>query len=399
MINESEALAKILESIPKNLTAESLPLLETLNRRCAAQQRATIPLPGFDNSMMDGYAVRAADTHDPSPISVIGTQPAGTDLQLKLDAPRQAIRIFTGAPIPTGCDAVIMQEDVSVTDHSISCIEPVTPGENIRLQGSDLCSGQVLMHPGDHMTPGRIGLLASQGVTHLPVHRLPRIAILSTGDELVTPGTGSLLPGQLFNSNGPMLTALLLQIGIPITEQAKCPDSLAETTKTLQRLSEQNDIIILSGGVSVGDKDHVKPALSEIGVPPQLWRINVKPGKPFLFTHRSLPTPLFVFGLPGNPVSAFVTFQIFVRPALLKWCGSHPNDLTPPSTIATLAHDINNPGDRPHYVRGVLQKGQFTAKGLQRSDALFALSEANSLLRMDQFSSFKAGSKVMILKL
>lgn len=399
MITESEALAKILEAIPKNTTSESLPLLETLNRRCAAQQRATIPLPGFDNSMMDGYAVRAADTLDPSPIAVIGTQSAGPDLQLTIEAPRQAIRIFTGAPLPKGCDAVIMQEDVTVLDNSISCTEPVIPGENIRLQGSDLCSGQILLQPGDLISPGRIGLLASQGLTHLPVYRLPRIAILSTGDELVPPGTAPLLPGQLYNSNGSMIAAMLLQLGLPITELAHTPDTMADTTSTLQRLSEQNDIIILSGGVSVGDKDHVKPALSELGMPPQLWRIKIKPGKPFLFTHRSMPKPLFIFGLPGNPVSTFVTFQLFVRPALLKWCGTPSSDLSPPTATATLSHEVTNPGDRPHYIRGVLQKGQFTASGLQRSDALFALSEANSLLRTNPDSSIEAGSNVTILKL
>jgi molybdopterin molybdotransferase len=399
MITESEALAQILDAIPKNTASESLPLLETLNRRCAAQQRATIPLPGFDNSMMDGYAVRAADTRDPTPIAVIGTQPAGPDLQLKIEAPRQAIRIFTGAPLPTGCDAVIMQEDVTVIDNSISCTDPVVPGENIRLLGSDLCSGQLLLQPGDLISPGRIGLLASQGLTHLPVYRLPRIAILSTGDELVPPGTAPLLPGQLYNSNGSMIAALLLQLGLPVTELAHSPDSLTDTTSILRRLSEQNDVIILSGGVSVGDKDHVKPALSELGMPPQLWRIKIKPGKPFLFTHRSMPKPLFVFGLPGNPVSTFVTFQLFVRPALLKWCGTPSSDLSPPSASATLTHDLNNPGDRPHYIRGVSQKGQFTAKGLQRSDALFALSKANCLLRINPDSSIKSGENVTIWKL
>jgi molybdopterin molybdotransferase len=196
-----------------------------------------------------------------------------------------------------------------------------------------------------------------------------------------------------------MIAALLLQLGLPVTELAHSPDSLTDTTSTLRRLSEQNDIIILSGGVSVGDKDHVKPALSDLGMPPQLWRIKIKPGKPFLFTHRSIPNPLFVFGLPGNPVSTFVTFQLFVRPALLKWCGTPSSHLNPPSASATLTHDLNNPGDRPHYIRGVLQKGQFAAKGLQRSDALFALSEANCLLRINPDSSIKLGENVTIMKL
>lgn len=399
MISESEALAKILESIPQNTTTETLPLLETLGRRCAAQIRASIPLPGFDNSMMDGYAVNAADTKDSAPLKVIGTQPAGIDLKLYLTAPKNAIRIFTGAPLPKGCDAVIMQEDVSVVDDSISCNAPVASGENIRLQGSDLCSGQILLQPGDLITPGRIGLLASQGITHLPVCQLPRIAILSTGDELAPLGTPSLQPGQLYNSNGPMIAALLLQFGLKATELAHCPDTLSDTTAALRRLSQHNDVVILSGGVSVGDKDHVKPALTALGMPPELWRIKVKPGKPFLFTHRLTPQPFFIFGLPGNPVSAYVTFQLFVRPALLKWSGAPSNELSPTLVTATLSQSVSNSGDRPHYLRGRLKHNRFHTSQLQRSDALFALSQANALLRLEPNQSMNSEQIVTLLKL
>lgn len=397
MISESEALAKILESVPVGSLSETLPLLETLNRRCAVKQRATVPLPGFNNSMMDGYAVRASDTLTTTPITVIGTQSAGCDLNLKIESAGQAIRVFTGAPLPKGCDAVIMQEDVSVSGDSLVCNEPVVSGENIRTQGSDLCVGQLLLQAGDLITPGRIGLLASQGLTHLSVFRLPRIAILSTGDEVVPAGTSPLQPGQLFNSNGPMIAAMLQRLGIPPTELTHCPDSLEETTTVLRRLSETNDVIILSGGVSVGEKDHVKPALTSLGVPPQVWRINVKPGKPFLFTHRTQPNPLLIFGLPGNPVSTFVTFQIFVRPALLKWLGAPPDELPLPRANAAVLHPVENGGDRPHYFRGLFETGRFTTAGLQRSDALFALSNANSLLRLEPNQSIESGDIVTIL--
>jgi len=397
MISESEALATLLQAVPNGVGAETLPLLDCLHRRSAVQVRATLALPGFDNSMMDGYAVRAAETQAREPLEVIATQPAGPDLGLRLEAPQQAIRIYTGAPIPAGADAVIMQKDVQRTGDSILCQEPVLPGENIRRQGSDLCLGQILLRAGESLTPGRIGLLASQGIAQGTVYRQPKIAILSTGDELVPAGSAPLQPGQLYNSNGPMLAALLRDLGLPVGEIAHSRDTLEETTTTLERLAAAHDIILLSGGVSVGDKDHVKPALTALGLPPQIWRIRVKPGKPFLFTHRQEPAPLFVFGLPGNPVSAFVTFQLFVRPALLKWTGASPAELALPETKAVLGHDLANPGDRPHCLRGRLEQGQFQAGGLQRSDALFALSQANALLRLEAAQTLKAGDAVTLL--
>lgn len=397
MISESEALATLLQAVPNGVGAETLPLLDCLHRRSAVQVRATLALPGFDNSMMDGYAVRAAETQGREPLAVIATQPAGPDLGLCLEAPRQAIRIYTGAPIPAGADAVIMQEDVQRMGDSIICQESVLPGENIRRQGSDLCPGQILLRAGESLTPGRIGLLASQGIAQGTVYRQPKIAILSTGDELVPAGSAPLQPGQLYNSNGPMLAALLRDLGLPVGEIAHSRDTLEETTTTLERLAAAHDIILLSGGVSVGDKDYVKPALTALGLPPQIWRIRVKPGKPFLFTHRQEPAPLFVFGLPGNPVSAFVTFQLFVRPTLLKWTGASPAELSLPEIKAVLGHDLSNPGDRPHYLRGRLEQGQFQVGGLQRSDALFALSQANALLRLEAAQTLKAGDAVTLL--
>jgi molybdopterin molybdotransferase len=197
-----------------------------------------------------------------------------------------------------------------------------------------------------------------------------------------------------------MIAALLHDLGLPVSELAHSRDTLPETTSTLQRLANTNDIILLSGGVSVGDKDHVKPALTALGMPPEIWRIRVKPGKPFLFTHRPGPdpAPLFVFGLPGNPVSAFVTFHLFVRPALLQWTGAEASELEPTQTSALLAQKLSNPGDRPHYVRGLLQNGQFRVGGLQRSDALFALSQANALLRLEPEESLDTGSPVIVWK-
>lgn len=398
MISEAEALARILAALPAAPASETVPLAAALRRRAARASIATVPLPGFDNSMMDGYALRAEASHNSVPLEILGTQPAGRDLGLRIEHPAQAARIYTGAPLPAGADAVIMQEDTRLENGRLVCLESVEPGENIRRQGSDLCAGQILLQPGDPITPGRIGLLASQGLAEIEVFRQPRAAVLSTGDELAPPGQ-PLQPGQLYNSNGPMLAALLREGGVAEITQAHCADTLEATRDTLQTLAESHDVILISGGVSVGDRDFVKPALSALGLPPQLWRVRVKPGKPFLFTHRREPRPLFVFGLPGNPVSAFITYHLFVRPALLQLSGAPKDELAPPRQPAILAQALDNPGDRPHYLRGRLEVGRFQPAGLQRSDALFALSQANALLRLEAGQSLTAGTAVDVIPL
>ena len=397
MIPEAEALTTLLQAVSATEQSETLPLTGCLNRRSATRLAATVPLPGFDNSMMDGYAVRAAETAGPLPLRGTATQPAGLDLQCKLAGPGEAIRIFTGAPIPEGADAVIMQEDVGNEGDSILCQSPVAPGENIRRRGSDLCAGQILLQPGDRISPGMIGLLASQGVASLPVYRLPRIAILSTGDESAAPGSGPLQPGQIYNSNGPMLAALVANLGFGVAEAFHCPDSMPDTRTALARLAEDYDVLVISGGVSVGERDFIKPALNELGMPPRLWKIRIKPGKPFLFAQRERPQPLLIFGLPGNPVSAFVTFHLFVRPALLKWCGAPEHDLRPQTQWVTVMQDMINEGDRPHYIRGRVAEGGFKPVGLQRSDALNALAQTNALLRLDAGQRIAAGEWTQVL--
>ena len=397
LLSEAEALSQMLAAVPSPTRTQTLPLAEAWHRRAARAYHATVPLPGFDNSMMDGYALRAIATQQAETLQVVGTQPAGPGVPLRLEHAGQAIRIYTGAPIPEGADAVIMQEDTRRDEDRLLCLDPVEPGENIRRQGSDLCVGQTLLRPGDLLTPGRLALLASQGLPEVEVFPCPRVAVLTTGDELVVPGTTSLQAGQLYNSNATLLQTLLIDQGFTAPTVRHCPDTLEATIAALSELAENHDAIVITGGVSVGDRDFVKPALTALGMPPQLWRIRVKPGKPFLFTQRQVPHPLQVFGLPGNPVSAFVTHQIFVRPALLKLSGAPDSALAAPATPAQLAEAVTNPGDRPHYLRGRLENGQFHPATLQRSDALFALSQANALLRVEAGATLEAGAWISVL--
>lgn len=397
LLSETEALRQLLASLPPPTRVEHLPLHTALHRRASRAYHATVALPGFDNSMMDGYALRAAASHSQAALKIIGTQPAGPDAQWQVQEAGQAVRVYTGAPLPPGADAVIMQEDTRREGDQLICLEPVEPGENIRRQGSDLCVGQRLVSPGDQLTPGRLALLASQGLAEVEVFAPPRIAVLTTGDELIAPGSARLEPGQLYNSNATLLITLVLAQGLPRVTSSHCEDTLEATIASLSALAETHDVLILTGGVSVGDRDFVKPALSALGMPPQLWRLRVKPGKPFLFTQRQEPHPLQVFGLPGNPVSAFVTYQLFVRPALLQLEGAPSDQLAATSAPAVLAQALTNPGDRPHYLRGRLEQGVFHPAALQRSDALFALSQANALLRLAADETLEAGAEVRVI--
>lgn len=389
MLTETEALQRILAAV-QPLAVEEVPVANALGRFAAQPLLATVSLPSFDNSQVDGYAVLAQDAVTGASLRVVDEQPAGPQREITI-TPGNAIRIFTGAAVPAGADAVIMQEDVQREGDQIRIVEGIVVGENIRRAGSDLCRGQVLLRAGERISPVVIGLLASQGLTSVRVHRVPRIGVLSTGDELIAPGK-PLEPGQLYNSNGPMLIAMLADLGITNTRAVHCGDTLEATKDALRSLLIDDDVIIVSGGVSVGDHDHVKPALAALGVPPDLWRVNIKPGKPFLFAQAEHPR-VCVFGLPGNPVSSFVTFQRFVRPALLQLMGANEAQHQPLTVEVTLSEALSNDGGRPHYVRGQVTQGVFKPVGVQQSHALHGLSKCNALLCVAAGETLAVGSR------
>lgn len=323
-----EALAQLLATLPD--TAQRQELLATLDadgRVLAQDVVSQLEVPPQDNSSMDGYALRCADVHSGRVLPVsqrIAAGMAGAPLQ-----PGTAARIFTGAPIPPGADAVVMQEDCVLTTASDSsdaggeaiAVQTVpTPGQWIRRRGEDVTRDATVLARGQRLGPAALGLAASVGLAQLQVACQPRVALFSTGDELVMPGTvapSDMPAGAIYNSNRFFLAALLRRMGCVVTDLGIVPDRLQATVSALQAAAQSHDLVLTSGGVSVGEEDHIKPAVQQLGRL-DLWQIAIKPGKPF--AHGRLGAAHFI-GLPGNPVSSFITFLVLVRPFLLRMQG------------------------------------------------------------------------------
>src|SRR5437762_42425 len=373
MIAEEEAREKVLEKIQVR-ASRRVSLSHALNCFAAEDYFSSLPLPNFDNSAMDGYAVVRSASGVGERLRVIGEQPAGLDRKL-LVSPGEAIRIFTGAPMPAGADAVVMQEDVTRESSEIVMNADVDPGDFVRRRGCDLTEGQKIVAKGELIRPATIALLASQGFAEVTVGGEVDAAIISTGDELAGLGT-ELQPGQIYESNSVLLQALLQRCGAVVKSVGHCKDEADSLRKTLEQ-AIKHSVLIINGGVSVGEHDLVQSTLGSLGAKIDIWRVAIKPGKPFLFGRIR---ECVVFGLPGNPVSAFITFLQFVRPAIFKMMGATNLDL--PKVPAKLIVDLRNEGDRPHYVRGKCENGNFSPIGRQESHALFGLSQSNALLRL-----------------
>ena len=387
MISEDDARAKILEAV-QPLRPQKISIRQAQGRFAAEDYSARFPLPMFDNSAMDGYAVIARDCKPDARLQIVGEQPAGIARNLRVSN-GNTIRIFTGAPMPAGADSVVMQEDVTRAGDEIVVNTGVEAGDFIRTRGCDLGEGQKILQAGGQITAATAALLASQGFSEIAVGGEPRAAIISTGDELADPAA-KLQPGQIYDSNSVLLQALLERAGANVSFSEQCRDDADSLRKTFQAAAK-NEIVVVTGGVSVGEHDLVQETLRGLGAKIDIWRVAIKPGKPFLF--GKLDHTLF-FGLPGNPVSAFVTFLQFVRPAILKMMGAMIFDL--PRTPARLNLELSNDGDRPHYFRGKLEQGVFMPVGRQESHALFGLSQSNALLRLEPGEDRKPGEMVEV---
>jgi molybdopterin molybdotransferase len=399
MISEEEARTRILADV-RLLPSRTASIAEALDRFAARDYFATIPLPVFDNSAMDGYAVKAIDAKRGKRLRVVGEQPAGQDRHLQISS-GEAIRVFTGAPIPFGADAVIMQEDVTTDGNEIVVNADVEPGEFVRRRGCDLTEGQKILSRGERLRPGNLALLASQGLNEIEIGGDVTAAILSTGDELVK-ADEKLQPGQIYESNSTLLCTLTQRCGATVGSVEHCRDDRDALIDAVQR-AVNNDVLIITGGVSVGEHDFVRAALQSLGAKIEIWRVAIKPGKPFLFAAANPSDggfgrlgPCLVFGLPGNAVSAFVTFLRFVHPAILKMMGASDRELKPQMVPAELTVDLGNDGDRAHYVRGKFEEGKFQPVGRQESHALFGLSQANALLRLAPGEEIKCGALVQV---
>ena len=390
----AEALSQILAGVQPPAEIEEVPLIDSLGRVLASDQVSPLAVPGEDNSAMDGYAVRLADM-GAGPLPVAQRIPAGVTGEPLL--PGTVARIFTGAPVPAGADAVVMQEDCTVSPAGVVIDTQVSAGQHIRPAGQDIERGSTVLVAGRRLRPQDLGLLASIGCATVPVFRLLRVAILSTGDELVEPGAGPLAPGQLYNSNRYTLAGLLRSLNITVIDGGIVPDDPDATREALQQAADKADCVITSGGVSVGEEDHVKQQVDKLGHL-NLWKLAMKPGKPLAFG-RIGTTPFI--GLPGNPSSVFVTFCLIARPYLMALQGV--TDSATPSLQVRAGFTVERPGSRQEYLRVTVED---SPEGLvacsyanQSSGVLSSVSHSNALAVIPPGTAVAQGDAVEVLLL
>ena len=402
MLTAQQALDHLLSNAKAVSESEMVTMQAALGRVLADNVNSLVDVPPLDNTSMDGYAVRTADTQTAgNTLKIAQRIPAGSvGTQLE---PGTAARIFTGAPVPPGADAVVMQEDCTISeaaaDHVQVNIAP-TSGQWIRRRGEDLTAGKVALTAGTFLRPQELGVAASAGLTHLNVRRKVRVAAFFTGDELSLPGE-PLKPGGIYNSNRDTLLACIKSLGCDATDFGIVPDSLEATKETLRKASKDHDLIITSGGVSVGEEDHIKPAVTAEGRL-DLWQIAIKPGKPLAFgavrksdnsNSNAAESETWFIGLPGNPVSSFVTFLLFVRPFILKLQGRDAG--MPQSYLMRADFDWLKGDRRNEFLRVKINaQGGLDLFPNQSSGVLTSASWGDGLLDCPPGHTFKAGELV-----
>ncbi|HLD14764.1 MAG TPA: gephyrin-like molybdotransferase Glp [Burkholderiales bacterium] len=395
MLTLEQAQTAILAAVRPAAHTETVPLAHALGRYVATKLHARTDHPAFDNSAMDGYAVRTADV-------------AAHDFRLPLadearcgDAPGQlvpgtAMRIFTGAPLPAGADTVVIQEDVKIEDGTVVFPRSIQRDQNLRRRAEDFRLGEALYAPGRRLSAWGLALLATAGVAEVEVFRRPRVLVVATGDELVAPGT-PLKPGQVYESNRLVTLTLLAQLGAETVDGGTVRDDPV-ALRALLANSTDVDFIITSGGASVGDHDVVKQVFAEIGAI-NFWKVRVKPGKPIAFGH--VGERIHFFALPGNPVSSLITFKLFVEPAVYAWHHARAPALT---LLAQAANGFRRRPGRTEFLRARLYNhdGRLMVDALkgQGSHMLGPLRDTNGLIRVEADSSgFGAGDTVPVLPL
>ncbi|MEX2146056.1 MAG: gephyrin-like molybdotransferase Glp [Candidatus Rokuibacteriota bacterium] len=394
MLSVEEALDAILSRVVV-MPTERVELMASLGRVLAEPVVSRRQIPPWANSSMDGYAVRAEDTGAGVSLAVVGRVEAGV-LPARAVGAGEAVRIFTGAPLPSGADAVVPQEDIDVAGASISLRGGVAPAAYVRPAGEDIRPGDAVLAAGQVIGAAEIGLLATLGYTQVRVYRRPRVAILSTGNELADLGTEP-QPGQIPNTNTYSLMAQVLECGATVMNLGVAPDAAAAIEARV-RQAHDADVLVSSAGVSVGELDFVKAALESAGARLHLWRVSMRPGKPITFgSLHGRP----VFGLPGNPVSAMVTFELFVRPALLATMGCRA--LQRARVTARAGSHIANPGQRRGYLRVTLGREEegfvATLTGDQGSGILRSMVAADGLAVVQPDTVIQRGETVEVILL
>jgi molybdopterin molybdotransferase len=376
LIDYPEAVSLVLENTPR-LPVARVPLVEAQGLALAEDVRARFDSPPFDNSAVDGYAVRSTDAEAGRTFEVVDEAPAGRPAQKEVGE-GEAIKIFTGGVVPRGADAVVMVENTSGWGEEFELKKAAEVGQNLRAAGEDVREGDVILRAGTEVGAPEIALAATQGYGELPVYRRPKVVILSTGSELVEPGTRALSPGEIFDSNSFALLAQALEAGADARRMVSASDDADALRPAMEEALASADVVVTSGGVSVGQRDLVKSTLLELGVEQVFWGVKLKPGKPVFFGTRG---DARFFGLPGNPVSAMVCFELFVRPAFMEMMGRE--DKHRPRIEVYFDEDVENRFGRMHAMRVNLtgtEKGwRAESVGAQGSGLVSSLTKADAL--------------------
>ena len=391
LIDHHEAVRLVLDNTPR-LPVESVPLEEAQGLVLSEDLKARFDSPPFDNSAVDGYAVRSTDTEEGRVFRVVDEAPAGRPSQRSVGE-GEAIKIFTGGVIPEGADAVVMVENTSGWGEEFELKKVAEPNQNVRRSGEDVREGNVILRVGTEIGAPEIALSATQGYGELPVYRRPKVAILSTGTELVTPGERDLSRGEIYDSNSFAMLAQAREAGAEAFRISAASDDADVLRDTIQEALESADVVVTSGGVSVGEKDLVKSTLLDLGVEQVFWGVKLKPGKPVFYGMREGSR---FFGLPGNPVSAMVCFELFVRPALAQMMGRE--DKERPRIQVYFDEGISNRLGRMHAMRVSLEKTEkgwlARSVGAQGSGLVSSLTKADALALIGPESEARAGEPV-----